>query len=230
MNKIIAAMFGVFIGLILPAQLALADDDRSPFLPALTAQWWQWALSIPTDQNPQLDSTGQYCMVGQRGELWFLAGTFNGDTVTRACSVPEGTTLFFPIVNAINVNSPNVCGSPPGNEPVKDLRSSSKTTIDGATDLSIQVDGRPANKLMQRVQSQVFAVALPTDNLFDAPCGGPGTVPPDVYSPSVDDGYYVTLGPLKRGPHTIHFQAVAGPGGANEDITYKLTVVPVLTK
>lgn len=229
MNKISFFIASAALGLIVPLNIAIAGEDTAP-LSTLTAQWWQWALSIPTGQNPQLDPSGQYCMVGQRGPLWFLAGTFNGDTVPRTCSVPEDKTLFFPVANAININSPDVCGSPPENEPVKDLRAMSKATVDGATDLSVQVDGRPVNRLIQRVQSQVFEVALPEDNVFDALCGGPGSVPATVYSPAVDDGYYVTVGPLKRGTHTIHIQATAGPGGVNEDVTYKLTVVPVLLK
>ena len=230
MNKIGLSAVGVVVGLTMLTRPAFAGGGATPGpLSELTAEWWQWGLSIPKDQNPQSDATGQYCMVGQRGPLWFLAGTFNGDAATRACSVPEDKTLFFPIANAINVNSPNVCGSPPGNELVKDLRASSKATIDGATDLSLEVDGKSANKLIQRVQSQVFEVALPEDNLFDKPCAdaGLGNVPAGIYSPAVDDGYYVTLGPLKRGTHTVHFQAVASPGGSNEDVTYTLTVVPV---
>jgi hypothetical protein len=235
MKRIGLTIVGLIMGIALSKQTALADSGSATSslpLPALTAEWWQWALSIPTGQNPQSDATGQYCMVGQRGPVWFLAGTFNGDTATRSCSVPENTVLFFPVANAININSPNVCGSGPENESVKDLRAMSKATIDGATDLSVQVDGESANKLIQRVQSQVFEVALPEDNVFDAPCAaaGYGNVPAAIYSPTVDDGYYVALGPLKRGTHTVHFQAMAGPNGSNEDVTYNLTVVPVLTK
>jgi len=28
-------------------------------------EWWQWLLSIPTAVNPNLDSTGANCGVGQ---------------------------------------------------------------------------------------------------------------------------------------------------------------------
>jgi hypothetical protein len=232
MTKIPAAIVGALIGLILPMQLAFADGGATPGpLSELTAEWWQWALSIPTDQNPQTDASGQYCMVGQRGPIWFLAGVFGGGPpVARTCSVPEGTTLFFPITNAINFNTPNVCGQGSDNLTVKEMRAFSKTTIDGTTDLSIQVNGKPANKLMQRIASQVFEVALPEENVFDGECSGLGGVPAGIYSPAVDDGYYVTLGPLKQGTEIIHFQAAAGPGGADEDVTYTLTVVPVLTK
>ena len=91
-------------------------------LSELTAEWRQWAYSIPTGQNPQEDPTGQYCMVGQRGSVWFLSGVFLGGTVTRTCSVPEGVTLFFPVINSDQINAPNVCGQGPENAKVKDMR------------------------------------------------------------------------------------------------------------
>src|SRR3977135_307904 len=98
-------IIGIILGLTVAAQMAAADkEDALPPLPALTAQWWQWALSIPTDQNPTLDTNGQDCMIGQRGSVWFLAGIFGGGTVSRTCAVPEDTTLFFPLINAINFN------------------------------------------------------------------------------------------------------------------------------
>lgn len=231
MTRTICLIAAAVLGLIMPLNIAAAREDSS-LLAALSARWWQWALSIPSDRNPQSDPSGQYCMVGQRGSVWFLAGTFNGDAATRACSVPEGKTFFFPIANAINFNTPNVCGQDGSNLTVDYMRSLSKATIDGASNLILQVDGRPADKLIQRVKSQVFELALPEENMFDKPCAdaGLGNVPAGIYSPAVDDGYYVALGSLDRGIHTIHFQAAAGPNGSNEDVTYTLTVVPVLTK
>jgi len=53
-------------------------------------------------------------------------------------------------------------------------------------------------------------------------------VPAGIYSPAVDDGFYVQLNPLKVGSHTLHFHA-ENPGFV-EDVTYNLTVVPVLLK
>src|SRR5262245_26501057 len=103
-------------GLLLPLTRAFADS--APFK-QLSAEWWQWALSIPAAENPQLDTTGGDCVVGQRGDVWFLAGTFGGGTVTRTCSVPEGTVLFFPVVNFVYFDSPNVCGQGPDSIPVE---------------------------------------------------------------------------------------------------------------
>ena len=105
----------------------------------LSAEWWQWALSIPTSVNPQLDKTGENAVVGQHGPVWFLAGVFGGGRPTRACSVPEGTALYFPVINSVNINTPNVCGQPSALS-VKDLRALSAAFVDGATNLSVTVD------------------------------------------------------------------------------------------
>lgn len=155
---------GAAIGLILPAQLALAYEDRSQPLSELSAEWWQWAVSIPPADNLMLDTTGQDCVVGQRGSIWFLAGYFlgNGTEVSRNCSAPENTTLFFLIINTISINIPNMCGQT-GDLTVKEIHALNKAIIDDAHDISVQVDGKPANKLLRRIQSQIFEVALPED-------------------------------------------------------------------
>ena len=203
---------------------AQADD-----LSAMTAQWWQWAVSIPTTVNPLLDTTGTNCVVGQRGSVWFVAGYFSGGTATRQCSVPEGVALFFPVANSVNFNTPNVCGQDSSNISVKDLRASSAAFANGMTKIAVELDGKPVHEV-KRVQSQVFPVALPGDNIFDALCGGPGTVPAGIYSPGVDDGFYVLLNPLKPGSHTLHFHAENSGQGFMLDMTYHLTVVPVSSK
>jgi hypothetical protein len=224
------------LALMAPLGAASAAENPVP-LPALTAQWWQWAVSIPVDQNPQSDPTGQDCMVGQRGDLWFLAGVFAGGSVTRSCSIPEGKTLFFPIINEIDLNAPNVCGDGPENDSVTDLRQATKAFIDAVPLSSVkgQIDGKPVT--FRRIQSQVFALALPDDNEFDAACvaAGLGHVPAGIYSPAVDDGFYVAVAPLPptrpgEQPHTIHFHAEQPTLPAATDVTYKITVVPVLLK
>jgi hypothetical protein len=83
------------LGLMIALNVTFADAQS---LDELSAEWWQWALSIPTSVNPLTDGTGEDCMVGQRGTTWFLAGVFTGGTVTRTCSIPQGTMLFFDTV------------------------------------------------------------------------------------------------------------------------------------
>jgi hypothetical protein len=207
-------------GLMLPLDTAFA---QSPDLPSLTALWWEWAVSIPNSVNPLEDSTGQDCMVGQSGSIWFLAGVFGGGTAKRTCSVPADKSLFFPVANTINVNSPHVCGQK-GPLSAAKLRAAIAPFIDGFTSISATVDGQPVANI-PRILSIVFDVALPKDNAFLAPCNGDS--PPGVYSPAVGDGFYVLLGPLPAGSHTIQFSAQNPSAKFTENVTYNLTVVPV---
>ncbi|MET8626712.1 hypothetical protein ABZW30_23635 [Kitasatospora sp. NPDC004669] len=50
--------------------------------------------------NPVSDQDGHLCAQGQKGGIWFLAGTF-GETVTRSCTVPAGVPIAFPLVNRV---------------------------------------------------------------------------------------------------------------------------------
>jgi len=220
------SLAAIGMGLFLPFHAARADDRNSA-----GAQWQQWSLSIPTAVNPTLDPTGQNCMVGQSDSVWYLAGMFGGGSAVRNCSIPEGTTLFFPVINSVNVNAPNVCGQGPANVSVKDLRAASAAFINGASNLSVDLDGRGIHN-WDRIQSPVFAVALPESNIFDPPCvgAGLGNVPAGVFSPAVDDGIYVKLGPLSVGTHRLHIHAENRSQGFVLDVTYNLVIVPVSSR
>jgi hypothetical protein len=233
----------VALGFAMPVTPALADQGSIPpwQLPELTAEWWQWALSIPQPVdintgeaiapfNPLVDPSGAACMVGQRGPIWFLAGNFTGAlAITRACSVPADKTVFFPVINAVSFSAPiGVCGSgPPGIETSEQLRADIKPIIDAAAQtLSVTIDGRPVKKtLVQRVQSQVFDLAVPEDNVF---VYFGDTCPATILSPAVDDGFYASLPPLspRNKPYKIQIQAQSG-SSITIDVTYNLTVVPV---
>lgn len=220
-------VFGIALCLVMRSPSLFAQSNS---FKQLSAEWWQWAISIPTSDNPVLDATGGNCMVGQHGSVWFLAGNFGG-TTTRTCAVPEGTVLFFPVLNSVNIDTPNVCGQGSESIPVAFWRAASAEFIEGAANLSVEVDGEAVT--MHHVRSQVFAVSLPEDNVFDAPCSGAGlgNVPAGVYSPAVDEGFYVKLKPLEVGMHSVVIHAeshTARFGDFVADVTYNLTVVPVV--
>jgi hypothetical protein len=139
----------------------------------------------------------------------------------------KSATLFFPVINGVNFDSPNVCGQGPERIPVEDLRAAIAGFIDGATNLSVEVE--PIEDL-RRVQSEVFEVALPEENVFDEQCAESGGVPAGVYSPAVDDGYYVRLSPLEVGNHTLRIRSKIPSEDFTLDVKYKLIVVPVLLK
>ena len=159
--------------------------------------------------------------------MWYLAGTFGAASATRDCSVPAGTAFFVPVINIVNIDTPNVCGQGSDRIPVSDLRAAVAPFIDGASNLSITIDGVRVNNV-HRIKSGVFAVTLPDDNLFDAVCGGPGSVPPGVYSPAIDDGYYAQVNALSAGPHVVLIHAASPSSGFTLDVTYNLDVVATL--
>ena len=213
---------GLLLGLALAAGTAFADDQLS----GLTAQWWQSMLSMPPGVNPAADLTGADCMVGQRGPVWLLAGTFSGGSATRNCSIPQGEWLFFPVVNFVNFNTPN-CNQGPGNLSAETLRSQIVAIVDGATNLSVKLDGEPVKNIV-RVKSVVFAVTLPVDNVFGPNACGVNMGLSGVFSPAIDDGFYTLLPPLSAGKHTLHISGQMPAANVTVDVTYKLRIVPVL--
>lgn len=186
----------------------------------LSSAWWQWAVSIPAQVNPLLDANGKQCMVGQRGQTWFLAGPFGGGTASRACSVPEGVKLFFPVVNSINFDTPGVCGQI-GRLSVAELRGFSAAFIDSVAQFTVSLDSKPVRSV-RRIRSEVFPVALPAENIFTSPSC---FVPAGVFARAVDDGYYAEIEELSVGEHTLQFTASA-PGGFNLNVVYQLNIVP----
>lgn len=121
------------------------------------------------------------------------------------------------------VEAPTVAAwDDPGDQTsVKDLRALTDELLANATG-SVEVDGNPVKKL-SFVQSDVFALAVPADDIE----GDPG---PAVLSPAVAEGYVVLLNPLPVGDHTLEQKLSLPAFPQTLDVTYKLTVVPVLTK
>lgn len=187
--------------------------------------WWQWVLSIPTDNNPLLDSTGADCAQGQSGRVWFLAGTLGGSAV-RSCTIPAGKALFFPIANFVNTN----LGCPPTTYTADQLHQQLNSNIAAVTPpegtLEAQVDGVNIQDLQNYragPDNGTFSVTLPANNLFTSKSC---VIPAGTYSSLVSDGYYLMLSPLPPGQHTIHFKAAAPSIQLALDVTYNLTVQP----
>jgi hypothetical protein len=189
------------------------------------AAWWQWALSVPVSNHPLFDNGN--CTVEQTGPVWFLGGQFTSVTpasiklggVNRTCTMPAGKALFFPVLNIENSLLEDQ------GKTIAQLRQFPESAMDGAAKLSVVVDGHsiPNVKRDFRVQSPTFEFTLPTDNLLTAIGEGPFAA--GVYSPAVDDGYYVMLQPLPLGDHKIRFKGSVPAFSFSLDITYHITVV-----
>ena len=181
-----------------------------------SAEWWEWALSIPTPDNPLLDMNGEKCGVEQSGDVWFLAGNFGGAS-ERTCTVPAGKAIFFPIINAewsvVEGECPLDIDISGTNEEA--LRACAVAFMDHVTELEVSVDGTTLQNLENyRVQSPLFTFELPEDNILGLSAGP---------SPSVSDGFWIMLAPLSAGEHTIHFRGEADFPFVTK-VTYTLTV------
>jgi hypothetical protein len=195
-----------------------------------SAAWWQYALNIPVDHSPFLDSTGADFAVGQSGDVWYLSGTFcpssNGvcneqtpATVVRNVTVPAGKALFFPILNSEFDNFDPATGKEDLGFTVDQLRAQAAAgTLDAVGNMTATVDGRAIHNLEQyRAISPVFSYSLPANNIAGVP--GPVTV-----HTAVADGYYLLLAPLSVGQHTIHFTGNLPHFNFALDVTYHITV------
>ncbi len=117
-GKSVLALIALIVSLATTGTVLGCDGGGLEITPELTAQWWQWAFSIPSSVHPltlkAADLTGaDYCMVGQQGGEWFLGGIFkvvdvdnppgpvNGvQVVDRKCEIPLGKTILIPVLNA----------------------------------------------------------------------------------------------------------------------------------
>jgi hypothetical protein len=211
-----------------------------------SAAWWEWALSIPVHSppfsnrinHPLVDLTGVQCGEGQSGPVWFLGGAFFelgtpalSTIVRNDCIVPSSKALFVPLLNAecTEVEGPgNGCGAT-----VSASRAIVTSGIDGARNLVADIDGVAIQISTEfRVGSAdkpTFCVTLPPDDVLSFIGEGPGGFgsgthfSPGTSCSTVDDGYYVMLAPLSKGPHTLHVHGEIPAFGFTLDVTYHLT-------
>ena len=193
------------------------------------AAWWQWAVSIPIEDNPLSGSEGTDCSEGQGSSpVFFLGGTFGDEDevvetpvivdVSRECAVPAGSYLFFPIINALTHNADEPFAEAAQREDVASL----VTSFVDVDSLKVTVDGKKIqgakNLIDFRAQSPNFTFTLPENNVISDNSGRfDGTA----------DGYWMMLKPLSLGEHEVRFAGnvvVEGEVVFGLDITYMLTV------
>ena len=82
-----------------PGVFALDSKPYGSTYGQWAANWWNWITSIPEENNPVGDETGEKCTIGQKGPVWFLPGT-SGGKLERTCTVPAGKALFLVLLDA----------------------------------------------------------------------------------------------------------------------------------
>jgi hypothetical protein len=221
-----AAMMGKNTGKdiegVLPPQASILGKSQGEW----SAEWWQWVWSQPATNHPLLDGTGtdfdlpgSSCDRGQKGQVWFLAGTFGGDA-TRECTITRDKFVFIPI---FNYDADNVAEKPTHYD-VKTLRQICLDTVADPDKLSVSLDGR-------ELQDPKSYAVTPTTFKYTVP-----DVPDNIYralaeidfagkvSPAVSCGWYVMLKPLDKGTHKLIIAAQKGDL-ISFQVIYKLNVV-----
>lgn len=193
------------------------------------AAWWQWVDSQPADVNPLTDETGEHCGQGQSGSVWFLAGAPGFGEFERACTIPTGRAIFFPVYNWLLGAGVFDCEpTTPGVEcDVQELMDFAAVQTELAENegasLEVWIDGEPVEDVLghRAASPEAFALTLPDDNIVGVPSG--------TYYPNVSDGYWLFLPPPAAGEHIIEI-SVSVPGTAlglfEFSVTHALTVEP----
>ncbi|MHC4642252.1 MAG: hypothetical protein ACYS32_11450 [Planctomycetota bacterium] len=171
----------------------------------LSVQWFQWVAKIPADQNPLFSEGEVDLSIGQKGNVWFLGGSWVGPVV-RTGEVPEGKVLFFPIFNVWWAYEP-------GEEITEDeMRDEIAGAVDAVDFVHCSVDGRASAISTPTVRTQSPAFAYSSEVLGDTEL-------------AVSDGYWVMIPPLPVGEHVVHFDGGITDWGWMQDVTYNITVV-----
>lgn len=144
----------------------------------LQGRWWSWAATEPERTNPVADRNGRLCDRNQPRDVWFLAGTFGG-FAKRACVVPEGRPIAFPVVNYSGTKVD--CA-----DFMKDARGS--VILDGR---SVEPERRAADAIRVR-SARGNAVTGEAGRLNTTGCG-----------------LWVQLPPLPSGTHTLYVLGAA---------------------
>lgn len=193
-----------------------------------SAIWWQQILATPFKPNPVFDTTGKHCAKGAHGDVWFLAGTTGVvPPVTRTCTIPTDTFIFFPLVSTADDN--NNC--PPPNQldcsrfpTLEDCLTDNAHMILQATTLSAVVDGVPLNNLFDYVQTSKLFFFTGKRSLIEPfdPC----IIDHGRAQEAVAYGWWLMLEPLTPGDHTLKFRSTGTFGGGpfDIDVTYHLQI------
>lgn len=164
-------------------------------------------FSIEKKKNPCSDRTGKFSSEKQEdSDVWFLAGTFgNVNIVKRKVKIPAGRSILFPVL----VKEDSFAEDDDLTRESELIRRCKEAT-DKVLHMEARIDGESIPSLgSYRVQTKVFDVNLPKNNVYDLPPG---------QTRSVSDGFWIFLKPLEAGKHTIYFK---GETSLNEPFTKK---------
>lgn len=187
---------------------------------------WQWVYSIPTAQNPLLDTTGADCGVQQpSGPVWYLppvVGPGGTASFTRTCTVPQGKALLVLTSGVLNDYPCPGPGFQPadGQTLYEFLLAGAQGGPNSITAQSLVLDGVKLK--------HIFDYRATSDDLFDvtgdlslqSSLDGCITGSPQ---PAVSDAFVIMLKPLAAGSHTLVYNGQDNHG-TNVTLMYNLTI------
>lgn len=178
-----------------------------------SGRWWQWLLSIPKSSSPAFDPNGANANTGQNDpNVFFLCQTYEEGVPSvpnRTVNVPEGRSIFLPIINWISIL--HIDG-----ETDQQLIEIATKRMDAAANLQITLNGLTVEKGLEeyRVQSAFFEIALPDDNILSLPSG---------LIRAVSDGYWFFFKPLEGNAKLSSFGSCSS-GATKLGVNYNLSI------
>jgi hypothetical protein len=173
-------------------------------------KWWEWAFSIPADQNPNLDHDGRFFDVGQSGSVFFVPGNFGGTDV-RTVTLPAGKALLIvgaSVLGILGLDAPTEA----------ELRTGVEQAYAGLAKVQVEVDGMALKDLPRyTVLTPLFSFTLPDNNIAGLPAGE--------YQ-GIAEGIFLLLEPLPVGEHVIHVLNEFPAFSVTTDVTTIITVSP----
>jgi hypothetical protein len=173
--------------------LSIFPPDSQPY--GLTyaehaQNFWKWLLSIPANESPMDDKTGDKCSIEQsntNSTVFYLA---NGEgKVERTCTVPIGKGLLIPVMQ-VEISDKELPGAS-----IEELSNAAKKDQDGVNSLYLKLDNEEYtydDLLKYRTQpTEPFQAIFPDNGIFGVVEGGPSQV--------VADGFYILTEPLTTG-------------------------------
>lgn len=127
--------------------------------------YWKWLLSMPANENPLGDPTGEECANGQsntNSSVFYLSGNGEGKS-DRTCKVPAGKGLFIPVM-VVEWSDKEV-----PNASVEELHKSAKKDQDSVNSLYLKIGDKEykyEDLLKYRTHTDDFEVVFPNNGLL----------------------------------------------------------------
>jgi hypothetical protein len=204
----------------------------------LGAEFWQWAYSMPYDENhPLYDDTPPESMESSEadtGNVLFLGSEiFHEDTTTpvaveRDITIGTGEKIFIPLLNGEASEIEREQAGYPEGQSLPDVVDSWFWDENGEPyyNIAVKIDDEDVDN-----PEQYFATSQP-DEFGPLPAGsalekmGYDEATEGATSEFAAAGYYLLLPPLPPGEHTIEIVASTPDGSWSQSVIYNITVEP----